>query len=88
MKLIIKGNKLRCIYSDDLMNNLASLGKVAIRRASHVEPIEIDGQIWWQADLSPVGGPKLPAKRYRKDALKAEVTWLKENGIPEPKETA
>jgi hypothetical protein len=46
------GGAVRCLYAEAI--DLAALGTLAIRRASHVEP---DGQGHWWADLSPVGGP-------------------------------
>lgn len=50
------------------------IGKVFIRRGSHVEPSS-DGQ--WTADLHPVGGPVLGPYRFRSEALAAEVAWLR-----------
>ena len=66
----------RCIYSETL--DLASLGILQIRRASHVEPNE-QGQ--WMADLSPVGGPMLGPFTNRSAALSAEVAWLHEHWL-------
>ena len=43
-----------CVYTEAI--DLAALGTLAIRRASHVEP-DVSGQ-WW-ADLAPMKGPKL-----------------------------
>ena len=65
-----------CVYSEAL--DLASLGSLAIRRASHVEP-DAHGQ--WLADLSPVGGPKLGPFDQRSLALAAEQTWLAEHRL-------
>jgi hypothetical protein len=59
------------IYDEAL--NLAGLGRVAIRRASHVEP---DPAGRWWADLAPVGGPVLGPFPRRSDALAAERDWL------------
>jgi len=83
MKVVISGNQMRFIYSDEL-TDLMETGKTEVQRASHVEPITINNETWWQADMSPVGGPKLPPRQYRKDALKEEVEWLNQNGIPKP----
>ncbi len=63
-----------CVYGEDL--DIAALGDVQIRRASHVEP-DASGR-WW-ADLSPVGGPTLGPFYLRTAALNAEVSWLNEN---------
>ncbi len=67
--------KLHCIW-DDSLADLFVLGTGQIRRASHVEPTA-GGE--WEADLSPVDGPLLGPFRTRKEALEAEVAWLKEN---------
>jgi len=61
-----------CIYGEEL--DLAALGELEIRRASHVEPDEHGN--WW-ADLSPVSGPKLGPFEKRSAALEAELEWLR-----------
>jgi hypothetical protein len=72
MELIIGADgNARAVYGEDL--DLAVLGEVQIRRASHVEP-DRSGR-WW-ADLSPVGGPMLGPFTHRSLALEAEVDWL------------
>ncbi len=63
------------IYNDSLAD-LLNQGKALIKRASHVEPTD-DGQ--WDADMSPVNGPRLGPFRLRATALAAEVAWLKRN---------
>ena len=65
------GGRVRALYSEAL--ELAILGRVSIRRASHVEPD--DAGAWW-ADLAPVGGPNLGPFAMRSEALAAEETWL------------
>ena len=70
------GGGMRCIYTE--MVDLNSLGLLAIRRASHVEP-DADGR-WW-AELSPVGGPKLGPFGRRTEALAAEHDWLETNWL-------
>jgi len=62
---------VRCLYGEAI--DLAALGRVAIRRGSHVEPTD-DGQ--WLCDLSPVSGPVLGPFASRSQALAAEVAWL------------
>lgn len=62
------------IYTEAI--NLSELGKLEIKRASHVEPTE-DGQ--WTADMSPVNGPILGPYETRSIALEEEVKWLEEN---------
>lgn len=71
--VVAAGGVTRALYSEAL--GLAVLGRVSIRRASHVEPDD-DGQ-WW-ADLSPVAGPNLGPFPLRSEALAAETTWLSE----------
>jgi hypothetical protein len=65
------GGRVRLVYDEAV--DLQSLGAVAIRRASHVEPTD-DGQ--WTADLAPVGGPMLGPYPVRSEALAAEREWL------------
>jgi hypothetical protein len=72
MDLVIDGQgRVSCVY-DELID-LAALGAVAIKRASHVEPDDT-GQ-WW-ADLAPVGGPRLGPFGQRSLALESERLWL------------
>ena len=77
MEILVKptGNAV-CIYSDAIP--LSAIGKLAITRASHVEPNSV-GQ--WMADLSSVGGPVLGPFVKRSDALAAEVNWLRKNWL-------
>lgn len=67
--------QIEFIHSDDLAC-LLDLGTPTIRRASNVEW----GGQGWSADLAPVGGPVLGPYRRRKDALAAEVAWLRDHG--------
>jgi hypothetical protein len=83
MKVVLSGKNIRFIYKDEV-KDLLKLGGAQVRRASHVEPIMIDGEVHWQADMSPVGGPKLEPRHDREIALEEEVEWLEENGIPAP----
>jgi hypothetical protein len=77
MEIIFKSDGgATCIYSDGLP--LAGIGKLTITRASHVEPTD-DGQ--WTADLSPVNGPTLGPFDQRREALVAEVEWLRANWL-------
>jgi hypothetical protein len=48
------GGVVRCLYAEAI--DLAALGALSIRRASHVEP---DEQGHWWADMSPMGGALL-----------------------------
>jgi hypothetical protein len=72
---LLVGASVEAIYADDAVELLKGLGKVSIRRASHVEPEE-DG---WYADMSPVGGPKLGPFSTRSRAIQSEVQWLQRN---------
>ncbi|MGE0757205.1 MAG: hypothetical protein AB7O38_09300 [Pirellulaceae bacterium] len=58
--------------------DLATLGRLEIRRGSHVEPT---GQGGWQADLAPVGGPVLGPFATRSAALAAELRWLHDHWL-------
>jgi hypothetical protein len=72
MRLLIDPHgTVRCVYGEAI--DLAALGSLAIRRASHVEP-DRDG-CWW-VDLTPVGGPRLGPFNRRSQALAAEQAWL------------
>ena len=72
MELVIQpGGAIRCIYGEEL--DLHTLGRLAVQRASHVEPTET-GQ--WTADLARVGGPLLGPYEKRSEALEAEEEWL------------
>ena len=70
---------VRCLYTEVI--DLAALGAVAIRRASHVEPAADGG--WW-ADLTPVRGPRLGPFERRSQALAAEQAWLEQHWLAPP----
>ena len=70
--IIVDGDgEARCLYNERIP--LRSMGKLTIRRASHVEPDEFGN---WYTDLSPVSGPLLGPYANRSDALAAESHWL------------
>jgi hypothetical protein len=78
MQLVIEpSGNATCVYSEAI--DLSVLGKVSIRRGSHVEPTP-EGQ--WTADMSPVDGPVLGPFVHRSEALGAEVNWLEEHWLP------
>ena len=64
------------IYED--RHPLLELGRGETKRASHVEPTE-DGL--WQADMGPVGGPKLNMTNGRDESLIMEISWIHANMI-------
>jgi hypothetical protein len=71
---------VRFIHSDEAMALVRNVGgRPSVRRASHVEPV--GGSASWEADMSPVGGPKLGPFPTRREALDAEVAWLNENHL-------
>ena len=78
MQLVIDPHgTVRCVYDETI--ELAALGSLDIRRASHVEPTA-DGH--WTADLSPVHGPILGPFDHRTEALAAEQAWLAARWLP------
>jgi hypothetical protein len=77
MQIIVSPDgSARTLYDEAI--DLAALGGLSIRRASHVEPD--DSGRWW-ADLAPVGGPRLGPFDRRSDALIAEHGWLETNWL-------
>lgn len=79
MKLVLcfRAGTMRAIYNDALAPMLRQ-GRATVRRASHVEPCIADNT-QWEADMSPVGGPKLAGFKTRKAALAAEIQYLETN---------
>lgn len=69
--------KAHCVYDEKIP--LSSLGRLKIRRGSHVEPTS-DGR--WIANLSPVNGPLLGPFALRSKALAAERRWLERHWLP------
>ena len=77
MELIITpAGNIRALYSEAIP--LATLGVMAITRASSVEP-DTDGA--WVADLSPIGGPQLGPFPHRSEALRSEIVWLERHWL-------
>jgi hypothetical protein len=73
MELVVaRGGEVRCVYDEAIP--LHSLGRIDIRRGSHVEPDETGR---WSADLAPIGGPVLGPFDERSAALAAETAWLR-----------
>ncbi len=72
---------VRGLYSDSIPYDTLgdALGGLEISRASRVEPTP-DGQ--WTADMSPCGGNvELGPFPKRRQALDAEVKWLREHRL-------
>lgn len=81
VNITIDEGSMSFIYSDDLKPLLAE-GKSTARRVSHVEPVPNGDEFVWTADMSPVNGPELGPFTTRREALDAEVDWLrKERGL-------
>lgn len=57
---------------------MMELGPATIQRASHVEPTE---DAMWQADMKPMGGPKLMPTTSREQSLLLERAWLQRNTL-------
>jgi hypothetical protein len=77
MQLVIgPAGQVRAIYSEDF--DLATLGPLAIARASAVEP---GGDGRWHADLRPLLGPVLGPFPRRSEALAAELAWLERHWL-------
>lgn len=73
MVLTISPNgTVRGLYTEELP--LDTIGRVAIARASHVEP---DGIGLWYASI--VDGPTLGPFDFRSEALAAEIDWIERN---------
>ena len=77
MEIIIAANgQGRCVYGEAI--DLTALGKLAIRRGSHVESTP-DAR--WTADMSPVNGPVLGPFPCWSEAIAAERDWLADNWL-------
>jgi hypothetical protein len=77
MQIVVQPDGSVCTLYDEAID-LATLGELSIRRASHVEPDE-PGR-WW-ADLAPVGGPRLGPFDRRSVALAEERIWIENHGV-------
>jgi hypothetical protein len=78
----LQRGSVRCLYGESI--GLTTLGRLAIERASQVEP---DGEGAWWADLAPVRGPRLGPYDLRSDALAAESDWLTAHVLVTPTPT-
>ena len=77
MQAVVQPNgAIHCLYDESI--DLSTLGRLSIRRASHVEP-DANGQ--WSADLSSMEGPVLGPFSRRSDALTAERDWIEDHGL-------
>ena len=77
MELIVsRCGAMRCIYNEAIPLHL--LGRLAIRRASYVEPSSCGS---WMVHLAPVGGPVLGPFTQRSQALATEQEWLAEHWL-------
>jgi hypothetical protein len=76
MQIVVQPDGSVCTLYDEAID-LAALGRLSIRRASHVEPDE-SGH-WW-ADLAPIAGPRLGPFDRRSLALAEERVWIENHG--------
>jgi hypothetical protein len=74
--MVSRQGHVHCLYDECL--DLSALGRLTIRRASHVEPTG-DGQ--WTSDLGPLCGPVLGPFPLRSAALAAEQGWIARNWL-------
>lgn len=72
--VVLPDGSLQMIHDDDVSAQVFDASEATVRRASHVEP----ECMAWIADLSPVDGPLLGPFPTRREALEAEVAWLRE----------
>ena len=73
MELVVTPDgQVRAVYAEAI--DLRALGRLAIFRASYVEPT-LEGR--WSADLRPLLGPVLGPFEQRSAALEAEQEWLR-----------
>lgn len=62
---------------DDRLQFLCALGQTTVRRVSHVEPVLVDGEWQWTADMTPGGANvMLGPFKTREEALQQERRWL------------
>ena len=74
VEIIVEADgRLSFVHDDDVAGLFAG-SESRTRRASHVEPTDAGT---WTADLAPVDGPTLGPFVTRREALAAEVNWLK-----------
>lgn len=76
---ITADGQVKTIYSDELQELFAKLGRHKTRRATHVEPTAFGSQ--WYADCRPIGGDILGPFGTRAKALKAERVYINEIGL-------
>jgi hypothetical protein len=82
VRVLIQKGKVSLLYDDVIGPRLQkALGaKAEVKRISHVEPVPGPrDKIEFEADLSPIGGPKLTGFSTHSEAVKAEVDWINQN---------
>lgn len=77
MQIVVRPDGTLCTLYDETID-LAALGELSIRRASHVEA---DDQGRWWADLGPVSGPQLGPFDRRSQALADERIWIESHSL-------
>lgn len=81
-KFLISKGRIISLYNDEISILLQKelKAKSTIERVSHVKPIPGENEeIIFEADLAPVGGPKLTGFKTRKKAIQAEIDWVNEH---------
>lgn len=84
VKILIRGGQVLALYDDEIAQALQKdLGaKAEVKRVSHVEPVPgVHDEIAFEADLSPINGPKLTGFPTYRKAVQAEVAWIEENHL-------
>ena len=77
MQIIIStSGEVSCIYTESI--ELKNIGRLTIRRGSHVEP---DAVGKWIVNMSPINGPQLGPFDVRSKAISAEILWLEHNWL-------
>ncbi|MFA9479838.1 hypothetical protein ACERK3_16260 [Phycisphaerales bacterium AB-hyl4] len=81
--IIGPGGAVTTLYDERL--DLHRLGSMQVRRAGHVEPVDVarpGAPTGWRVSLAPVKGPTFGPFASRSAALAAERGWL-ERHLPE-----
>ena len=82
--LKIRDGEIKTIYSDEILPHLNNIGKVIIKRATHVEFDNNSG--FWRATTADLGednfttpGVEIAVTKTRKEAIDREIEFLRRN---------